>query len=58
MTKKTGQVEKVGPAQKPLPQGKKKPIPAGSCPSGQKGKKGGYPGGMPSKKGKSTKGCC
>lgn len=38
-------VKKVGsPVMPPLPKGKSKPIPAGSCPDGQKGKKGPGPG--------------
>ncbi|MCI4437289.1 MAG: hypothetical protein JHC33_10830 [Ignisphaera sp.] len=47
--------KKVGPAQKPVPKGKVKPIPTGNDPSGQGGKKGGYPGSMPCAPGKSTK---
>lgn len=48
-------VKKVGPSQAPLPKGKSKPIPSCDDPSGQKGKKGGYPGSMPRTKSKTVK---
>lgn len=47
--------KKVGPSQAPLPKGKNKPETKSNDPSGQGGKKGGYPNGMPHKPGKATK---